>query len=84
MVLIAYFLGQKHYPIPYPILRMLSYMITVVVIYLVYTWGIQPYLTPNTLLSYLVSTLLVLSYLVGIYVVDGSRIKAMLQQVPSE
>jgi O-antigen/teichoic acid export membrane protein len=84
MVLIAYFLGQKHYPIPYPMLRMLSYIITVVLIYLIYAWVIQPYLTPNSLLSYAVSSVLILSYLIGIFIVDGKRIKLMLKQVPSE
>lgn len=82
MVLIAYFLGQKHYPIPYPMVRMFAYIATVVIIYLVYAWAIQPHLTPNSLLSYLVSSLLVLGYLLGIFIVDGKRIKLMLNQVP--
>lgn len=82
MVLIAYFLGQKHYPIPYPMLRMFSYIGTVVIIYLLYAWTIQPYLEPNSLRSYLVSTLLILGYLVGVFVVDGKRIKLMLKQAP--
>lgn len=84
MVLLAYFLGQKHYPIPYPIIRMFGYIATVVLIYLIYAWTIAPYLTPHTLISYTVSSLLVLGYLLGIYIVDGTRIKLMLKQVPSE
>lgn len=84
MVVLAYTLGQKHYPIPYPIFRMLGYIVTVVVIYMLYAWTIAPYLVPNSLVSYLVSSTLMLVYLGVIWLVDGTRIKLMLKQVPSE
>lgn len=82
MVIIAYVLGQKYYPIPYAMLRMGCYVFTVVGIYLGYKFFIQGLLTPNSLSSYLVSTTLVLGYIGLIILVDGQRIKAMLRQTP--
>ncbi|BDS13307.1 lipopolysaccharide biosynthesis protein [Aureispira anguillae] len=84
MVGLAYLWGQKHYPIPYPIARILLYITIVVLIYLGYDFFIQPYLIPNSLLSYLTSSLLMLAYLGVIILLDGRRIKQIIQQAPTK
>ena len=80
MVVLAYYLGQKHYPIPYQAGRIVFYLGLVAGFYGAYTWGIKPYLTTQSLLSYVVSASIVLLYLVVIYAIDGRRIKTMLRQ----
>jgi O-antigen/teichoic acid export membrane protein len=37
MMLSSYWLGQKHYPVPYPVKKLVSYIVMVVAIYLVHT-----------------------------------------------
>ncbi|MNY37142.1 hypothetical protein D3C86_1716790 [compost metagenome] len=35
MVIICYLLGQKYYPVPYPVRRTLTYLLTIVVLYFI-------------------------------------------------
>lgn len=84
MVAMAYFLGQKHYPIPYPIGRMVLYILIAVSIYLTYQFLIKPNLVAHSLWSYLTSIGLVLLYLGIVALFDGKRIKNILRQAPVE
>jgi len=82
MVVAAYLLGQKHYPIPYPVFRIMAYVATVVVIYLIYGYLIKPHLVEHSILSYVVSTATLLLFASGVWWVDGQRIKAIIQHNP--
>lgn len=80
MVGLAYGLGQKHYPIPYPIIRMVSYIGLAVVFYLGYSQWLRPLWDRPTWSSYGMSGVLLLLYLGIILGVDGRKLKTMLNQ----
>lgn len=82
MVIIAYWLGQKHYPIPYQMGRIVMYITIVVTIYLGYSTFIKPSLTPNSILSYFVSSLVIFIYISIVYVLDRKNIMAMIKKSP--
>ena len=84
MVGIAYVLGQKHYPIPYKIGRMMLYILIVVALYGGYSQWIKPSLVENSVLSYLVSLGILGVYLGIVIVLDGKRIRQIVRQTPIE
>lgn len=84
MTAIAYYWGQQHYPIPYPVLRIMTYIFIAIGIYALHGFILKPYLTSNSLLSYLVSVVGVIAYVGVIYGLDGRRIKAIIRRAPTE
>lgn len=80
MMVLAYGLGQKHYPIPYPIVRMVSYIGLAVLFYLCYSQWLRPLWGNATWSSYGMSGVLFLLYLGIIVAIDGKKLKAMLDQ----
>ncbi len=84
MVAMAYILGQKHYPIPYPIGRMVSYIGLAVLIYGGYSQWLRPMWSAANWMSYAMSVGLMILYGGIILVVDGRRLKAMIRQTPSD
>lgn len=80
MVALAYGLGQKHYPIPYPIGRMISYIGLALVFYGGYSQWLRPMWSAPSWSSYTMSSVLWVLYIGIIIGVDGRRLKAMLNQ----
>jgi uncharacterized membrane protein len=44
MMILSYQLGQKYYPVPYPVKKLISYLVLVVLIYLLHL-GIKTYIS---------------------------------------
>ena len=80
MVILAYSLGQKHYPIPYSIGKILFYIIVVVIIYLLYANLVKPQLVVNSLISYSISVGVILFYIFIIYFIDGNKIMKIINK----
>ena len=78
MATVSYFIGKKYYPIDYPIGRMLMYIFTAIGVYLVSTF-IRPYLDENILKILFVNTLLFLSYVGGLYLIEKNQLKELLK-----
>jgi hypothetical protein len=57
MMVVSYVLGQKHYPVSYPVKKLTAYIIMVIMIYLVH-WGLTMLLRDNLLFSILSGCLL--------------------------
>ena len=75
MTIACYLLGQKYYPIPYPIWSMSFYVLVAVGIYL-----ISELIPSQNLIATLgVNTLLLLVYLFFIYAQEGKHLKAALK-----
>lgn len=83
MVGLAYVLGQKHYPIPYAMGKILFYLLLVVGIYLGYSQWIKPSLVANSFASYLISISILIMYLGVVIIIDGKNIKQMVRQNPA-
>lgn len=63
IMILAYFFGQKYYPVPYPVLRTAGYVLAAVIL-----WLLSTLLSPNNVVQrYIVKTLFFLSFVVGIY-----------------
>lgn len=69
MVAISYWLGQKHYPVPYPIGKMLFYLTIALGIY-----GVSKYLNLEVqFLKYTVHTVLMLMFIAMVYVLEKPK-----------
>lgn len=85
MVGAAYVLGQKHYPIPYDIVKIGSYILIAVGIYFLHRQIIYPFLSAvNPWANYVASFLLLLLYAGVIMLRDGQNIKAIIQKSPTD
>ncbi len=75
MMLVSYFLGQKYYPVPYPVKRILTYFSLAVLIYFlsVYTNSIP------TVLKYGVNTLLLLAFLGTVFMLENRELKSLFK-----
>lgn len=66
MCVASYFQGQKYFPIPYRIMRMLGWIVGAIVVYLVMEW-LRRFYDGRLVIILLVNTLMVCSYLLLIY-----------------
>lgn len=82
MVVLAYGFGQRYYAIPYAVGRMGAYLGLALLVYIAYSQVIRPLLTPQTVLSYVSSTLLLLGYIGVIVGIDGRYLRQLLRQTP--
>lgn len=73
MCVLAYFLGQKKYPIPYPIFDILFYLILAIVLYLIY----RCMQIESNLYKTIIGNLLFVIYLFVAYVKDFKKLKAI-------
>ncbi|MEL6986464.1 MAG: oligosaccharide flippase family protein [Bacteroidota bacterium] len=62
MCVAAYFLGQKYYPIQYPIAKIISYIVLAIAFYLFSNW-IRPWAGENIYVILLMNTVLLLMYI---------------------
>lgn len=84
MVFLAYWLGQRHYPIPYPVGRMLSYIGLALLFYYGYSYWLRPLWTAPSWSSYAMSISLLLLYLALVIGVDCRYLRTMLDQQPND
>ena len=71
MMLVSYFLGQKHYPVPYDLKRILGYLIMSIVLSVIALQSNQ---------NYYINTLLVLVFLGLVVLLEKKELKQLLRQ----
>lgn len=77
MISACYLLGQKYYPVPYKIGRMLIYVLFAIGIYGISTW-IRPWFNEQLGIILAVNTLLLITYLGLIYFLERKEIRVLL------
>jgi O-antigen/teichoic acid export membrane protein len=70
MMVISYVLGQKNYPIPYDLKRILSYLIVSVVLVILSFWVFNR--------NIYIGNALLLAFVAGVYYVEKDQLKALL------
>ena len=78
MCALSYWIGRKHYPVPYPIGRILSYVLGAVAVYMLSN-SLRPTLARSFWSILAVNTTLLLSYVATIVVFEGRNIREMLR-----
>ena len=71
MAVLCYYFGQKYYPIPYQVFRMLSYLIVTFIIAML----VNAYPIANPWLSHGFHLLVLTIYLAGVYIIERPRWK---------
>ncbi|MET6999663.1 oligosaccharide flippase family protein [Chitinophaga defluvii] len=66
-MVICYVWGQKHYPIPYHLPKLITYTLLAVIIYYVYAWLNKTWLSPEDIYAVKPLSLLVATTLYGLY-----------------
>jgi len=77
MTLACYWSGQKYYAIPYPLAKMMRYILIAIGFYVISLW-VETLLPDNIFLVLSINTLLLMTYLGLIYLMDGREIKKIL------
>jgi O-antigen/teichoic acid export membrane protein len=75
MMVVSYFLGQKYYPVPYPVKRILTYFLIAFVIYFISIYT-------NTLamaLKYLINTILLFAFFASVFMLEKSELKSLFK-----
>jgi O-antigen/teichoic acid export membrane protein len=75
MMLASYLLGQKYYPIPYNVKRILLYLLGALVVYLISIY--LPY--PNVWVMYAANSLLFLLFLTMVFLLERKDLRAVLK-----
>lgn len=76
MVFAAYFLGQRYYPIPYKIVRMIIWILVAVGIYLLMEW-LRSFYQGHLITILVINTMLTVTYIFLVFIFE----KALLRQV---
>ncbi len=79
MLSLSYYLGQKHYPIPYDLNKILTYLGAALLLYLIH-YLLRSLFTQATFLTFSLSTLIWVGYLVGIWVLEGKNLRGILKR----
>ena len=79
MTVIVYLLGQRHFPVPYPILKMFLYVLFALAIYFISIW-LRPNMEENLVQILLMNTGLMLGYLAGIGLLERKVVRTFLRQ----
>lgn len=75
MVIISYFLGQKYYPVPYPVKRILIYFLISIIIYIFSRF--TNHLLP--VFEYLLNTILLLSFMFFVYIQEKNELNRLFK-----
>lgn len=75
MMIISFYLGQKHYPIPYPTIKILSYLIVAVGIYFVFSF-IENY-SHNVIINFLISLTFIVAYILFLLKLEKEEFKSL-------
>jgi len=78
MALASFWTGKRYYPIDYPIFKMLFYILLAVGVYLL-SGFLRPFLKGNHLQTFFINTLLLISWLAIIFLVDRKTIRQFLK-----
>ncbi|MFK7809661.1 MAG: lipopolysaccharide biosynthesis protein [Saprospiraceae bacterium] len=78
MVVLSYVLGQKYFPVDYPIGKMILYIGSSVLVYFISN-TLATAMEWTLVIKLIVNTLLLLSWAGGIYLLDIKNLKAMLK-----
>ncbi|MDO8952797.1 MAG: polysaccharide biosynthesis C-terminal domain-containing protein [Draconibacterium sp.] len=75
MMLISYYFGQKYYPVPYPVKRILTYFLIAAILYFIslYTSSFAP------VLKYLSSTLLLFIFFASVFIFEKNELKGLFK-----
>lgn len=79
MVVVCYLLGQKYYPIPYPVGKILGYLFLSVAFFCFFE-PIHNLLPEGSLWGYLVGILLLSVYILALYKMDGAKIRQIIRR----
>jgi len=71
MMVLSYYLGQKHYPVPYNVKRIVSYLFLAIVFSII---------ALNTNTNYYINTALVLLFLIVAFFLEKNEIKELLKR----
>ena len=77
MAAISYFLGQKHYPVPYPMRKIISYLALAMSVYLV-SEMLRENLVGGPSVFLLINTILMAIYLFVIYKMEEKELRALI------
>lgn len=75
MMIISFYLGQKHYPIPYPTIKILSYLIVAVGIYFVFSF-IENY-SHNVIINFFISLTFIVAYILFLLKLEKEEFKSL-------
>ncbi|MCP4443012.1 MAG: polysaccharide biosynthesis protein [Aureispira sp.] len=78
MVGFAYYWGQKYYPIPYPVAKILFYIGLAVAVYFVHIYT-KPLLPASLIVSLGYSTILFLVYVLIVWKIDGPQLRKIIK-----
>jgi O-antigen/teichoic acid export membrane protein len=75
MMMVSYFLGQKYYPVPYPVKRIIAYFLISLTLYLIsiYTSSFTP------VLKYFCSTFLLLIFFASVYLFEKNELMGLFK-----
>jgi hypothetical protein len=71
MMILSYYFGKKHYPVPYNLKRILGYLFSSVILSIIVL---------NTNNNYYINTVLVLVFLGFVYQLEKSDLKKLLKR----
>lgn len=77
MSVIAYFWGQKKYPVPYEIRKISLYILVTIIIYLFSSSMIEN-LPEQSMIRYLIQGLVLILYAIGVYFMEWNELKTLL------
>lgn len=75
MMFLSYYLGQKYYPIPYATKKLLAYFVIVLLLYFIHHFITGLY--NNSVIDFIIATLLVVCYLVFIMKIEAKEFAKM-------
>lgn len=79
MVVICYLWGQKYYPIPYPVFKILAYIGSALAVYGLYCL-IYPFVQPFTIPAFGLSFLFLLVYIGGLWKLEGKYLMQVIRR----
>ena len=77
MALAAYFVGQKHYPIPYP-MKKIGYYIGLAIAFFLISLKLNEYMGIEGWMLLVSNTVVLLGYLIIIYLTDGRELRQLI------
>lgn len=81
MVIVTYFLGQKYYPVPYAVKKLFSYLVVMILLYLLHRGVVQVTLNltvwPQFLIRVSAATLLMGIFLLLVFRLERKELKTM-------
>ncbi|MEM9918874.1 MAG: oligosaccharide flippase family protein [Bacteroidota bacterium] len=77
MAMASYWTGRRHFPIPYPMLRIFLYILSAIAFYFI-SLQVRPYLGDSLAVILPINSLILLTYIIFIYVFERKTIHSIL------